>query len=131
MCCGKIRYDFPRKGVIGVFLKYLDVAEAVLPFYGWDLIDYHTSHAGSFRAENYELLFRKHFPRLAHVPHDSQVKASAGNGRWPAARPTRHLRAWSAALLRAVSGNRHETGIALRKLMVRLPEGLICATAAR
>lgn len=108
----------------GVFLGHLDVAEAILPFYSWDLIEYSTAHYASFQTENYAMLFRRHFPELAHVPHDSQIQSPP----LPRAKrcATAHLRAWSADLLRsAFAADARRSAIAQRKLLRRLPSGLL------
>ena len=47
----------------GIFLSHLDVADALLPFTSWDLVEYHASHNGSFTSDTYDRLFRRYFPR--------------------------------------------------------------------
>jgi hypothetical protein len=110
-----------------VFLSHRDLADAVLPFYSWDLVEYRLAHAPSFRSDNYRLLFERHFPCLAHVPHDSQVPLPHGmNGQDPAERITRHLTPWSWRLLgRMIGTTRKTSAIVPRKLLRRLPRALI------
>jgi hypothetical protein len=112
----------------GIFLGHLDAAETILPFCTWDLLDFCTKRVGSFLPQNYEMLFRRYFPELAHVPHDSQLKAS-NNGHAPSRkrlRRTRHLRGWSSGLLRdPLVGNLRDSAIVPHKLLSRLPAGLI------
>jgi hypothetical protein len=118
----------------GIFTSHLDVADALLPFYAWDLIDYNASHAGSFTGRTYDLLFQRHFPRLADVPHNTQVPPwSSAKGKtngWSgaaaaAARPTRHLRGWASGLLRQIAAKHRRTAITPRKLLARLPSALL------
>jgi hypothetical protein len=117
-----------------IFLGHIDVAEALLPFYSWELLQHHASHAGSFLRDNYQVLFRRHFPRIAHVPHDSDLKSPSpsspvNGGEAPAAaagRPTRHLRTWSARLLGGgLAGNWNSSVITPRKVFARAPGGLL------
>lgn len=114
----------------GIFTSHLDVADALLPFYAWDLIDYNASHAGSFTGRTYDLLFQKYFPQLADVPHNTQVPPSSSNARTngrrnAAVRPTRHLRGWASGLLREIAAKHRCTAIAPRKLLARLPSALL------
>jgi hypothetical protein len=109
----------------GIFTSHLEVAGALLPFYSWELIDYHASHAGSFSAETYGLLFRKYFPKIAHIPHDTQLKPPDQAGSRKSGRPTRHLRDWASGLLRGICGKRRDTAINPRKLLARLPSALL------
>jgi len=108
-----------------IFLSHLDVADALIPFTSWELVEYHASHNGSFAADTYDRLFRRFFPALAHIPHSSQVNgkpAASANG---AAQPPRHLRRWARELLRAVPGGWGRTAIPPRKLLKRLPGALL------
>jgi hypothetical protein len=108
----------------GIFLSHLDVADALLPFTAWDLIDYHARHNGSFAPDTYDRLFRRYFPALADIPHCSQVKANPGNGAANAAGPPRHLRRWARELLRGMPGKWGRSAIVPRKLLRRLPGAL-------
>ena len=107
-----------------IFLSHLDVADALIPFTSWELIEYHARHNGSFAPDTYDRLFRRFFPALAHIPHSSQVSAKSGvNG--TAAPTPRHLRRWGRELLRGVPGGWTRTAIAPRKLLKRLPGALL------
>ena len=56
------------------FLQHLDAAEAVLPFYSWQLIAYKLAHTRqAFGRRTYRHIFERHFPQLAAVPHASDV----------------------------------------------------------
>jgi hypothetical protein len=110
----------------GIFLGHIDVAEALLPFYSWELIDLHTSHRGSFRADHYRLLMRRRFPQLAEIPHNSELMLPGSGADGRGSRASRHLRAFSAQLLQElIRPTRHETAILPRKLLWRLPAGLL------
>jgi hypothetical protein len=86
-----------------IFLQHLAVAEARLPYYSWELINFRLRHAyRCFSPENYPMLFRRHFPRLAAIPHSSQLKPADVAERKRSAPPTRHLRAWSSAVARSI-----------------------------
>ena len=108
-----------------IFLSHLDLADALIPFTSWELVDYHARHNGSFAPDTYDRLFRRFFPALAHIPHSSQVSAKSEANANGAARPPRHLRRWARELLRAVPGGWGRTAIAPRKLLKRLPGALL------
>ncbi|HEX8913606.1 MAG TPA: asparagine synthase-related protein, partial [Humisphaera sp.] len=116
-----------RHGVYfaAVFQGHLAVADALLPFATWALADYHARHGGSFAGGEYPTLFRRHFPRLAGVPHEAELPPP------PPARPraaaaSRHLRRWSAALLRGLPDVlAGASAVDPRKLLRRLPGGLL------
>jgi hypothetical protein len=106
-----------------IFLSHLDVADALIPFTSWELIEYHARHNGSFAADTYDRMFQRFFPALAHVPHSSQVPKTGANGH--AATMPRHLRRWGRELLCSVPGGWSRTAIAPRKLVKRLPGALL------
>ena len=108
-----------------IFLSHLDVADALIPYTSWDLVEYHASHHGSFAADTYDRLFQRYFPALADIPHSSQVTgkpAENGNGKPQA---PRHLGRWGRELLRGIPGGWTGTAIARRKLLKRLPGALL------
>jgi hypothetical protein len=87
-----------RHYIATIFLAHRDSAEAVLPFYSWDLYQYKMAHAREcLTFETYARLFERHFPELARVPHNSVIKKQSPPR---AKRVSRHLRSWGAALLR-------------------------------
>ena len=108
-----------------IFLSHLDVADALIPFTSWELVDYHARHHGSFAADTYDRLFQRFFPALAHIPHSSQVNAKPEGNDNSAAQAPRHLRRWGLELLRGVPGGWTRTAIAPRKLLKRLPGALL------
>ena len=105
----------------GIFLGHDDEAEARLPFYSWELIDFRARYNSSFRRDNYRLLFERYFPKLAAIPHCSEVALPEPAGE----RRSRHLRGWSLALLGTrLNPRRPDSAIRCRKLLRRLPSGL-------
>ena len=55
-------------------LEHLDVAEAILPFYTWDLIlSRFVNDYDCFTWETYELIFQRHFPDIAAIPHAGRL----------------------------------------------------------
>ena len=113
-----------------IFLGHQDVADAILPYYSWDLIDFATRHAQALRADNHRRLFERYFPALAKVPHDTEVakRNTAGpSTQEPSSSPlpNRHLRTWGAALLRGTLSNARRTGLTPRKVLLRAPRGLL------
>jgi hypothetical protein len=107
-----------------IFYHHLDEAEALLPFYCWELINVHTSHdIASYLPNNHELIFQRHFPALAQIPHSLHVEKT------PAPLlASRHLRRWSrevlAAIVSGVLPAAHK-----RKMVMRLGRGLLCNPA--
>jgi hypothetical protein len=114
----------------GIFLSHLDVADALLPFPSWDLVEYHAAHNGSFDADTYDRLFSRFYPPLAGIPHDSDVvvpppTTTSDNSGGAASRPSRHVRRWGRELLRGVPRKYGTTAITPRKLLRRLPGALL------
>lgn len=57
------------------FLQHLDLSEALLPFYNWNLLDYKVKHDYRlFTLDTYKLIYKKYFPDLAHIPRSSDTK---------------------------------------------------------
>lgn len=110
----------------GIFLSHLEKADALLPFYSWDLIELRTRYHRSFSGEMYPNLFRRHVPAIAHILHESQVSFS----RIYRPYPTRHLPRWAAKLMRAMSRRQLCEAIVPKKLVKRLPAALFCANAS-
>ena len=103
-----------------IFYHHLNEAEAILPFYSWELLNLHTSNAiASYHPHNHELLFGRYLQELAGIPHNhhNQSKVSAHGA-------TRHLRRWSREIFGAVlSGNLSAAN--KRKLFLKLPSGML------
>ncbi len=56
------------------FLEHLDITEAILPFYTWDLLSYKMRHDyRAFSRQVYERIFREYFPMLAEIPHANDL----------------------------------------------------------
>ena len=111
-----------------IFLSHLDVADALLPFPSWDLIEYNASHVGSFQSDTYEHLFRRFYPKLAGIPHNTFIAEAATPHRdahGADSPPTRHLRRWGGELLRGMPGLWTDTAITPKKLLRRLPSALM------
>jgi hypothetical protein len=59
-----------------IFLSHLDVAEALIPYPSWDIVEFNASHVGSFAGDTYDLLFRRFFPVLTGIPHNMKLPQS-------------------------------------------------------
>jgi hypothetical protein len=116
-----------------IFLSHMDVADALIPYTSWDIVEFNASHVGSFGGDTYDHLFRRFFPALAGIPHNTKLPESPHtdsgrelmNRRLSEQRPTRHLRHWTSDLARAVPTRLNTTAITPRKLLKRLPSGLV------
>ena len=116
-----------------IFLSHMDVADALIPLTSWDIVEFNASHVGSFGGDTYDHLFRRFFPTLAGIPHNTKLPESPHtdsgremmNRRLSEQRPTRHLRHWSSDLARAVPSKFNRTAITPRKLLKRLASGLV------
>lgn len=78
------------------FTQHFDISEAVMPFHLWNLVDLRfRNEYDCFTWETYDLLFRRHYPALADIPHNqrsdipNQAKAV----------PSRRVRQWAGGLL--------------------------------
>jgi len=79
------------------FLQHLDDAEALLPFYSWDLLQYKLSHQYRVFDHNiYRTIFERHCPALVAVPHSSELPPPR-HGR------SRIIRRWAGRLVRDMS----------------------------
>jgi hypothetical protein len=116
-----------------IFLSHLDVADALIPYPSWDIVEFNATHTGSFGGDTYDHLFRRFFPELAGIPHNTKLPESphTASGRelmhrhQHEQRPTRHLRHWASDLARFVPTKFNSTAITPRKLLKRLPSGLV------
>jgi hypothetical protein len=116
-----------------IFLSHMDVADALIPYTSWDIVEFNASHVGSFAGDTYDHLFRRFFPALTGIPHNTKLPESPHTAsgrelmhrRHADARPTRHLRHWASDLARAVPSKFNRTAITPRKLLKRLPSGLV------
>lgn len=78
------------------FLQHLDVTEPINPFYVWALINQRfANHYDCFTWETSELLFQRHLPCLADIPHSER-----GVVPLPVEpQPSRCTKQWAAAML--------------------------------
>lgn len=105
-----------RQYISGIVMGHLDVAEPLMPFYSWDLLQFNASHVGSFTADTYSHLYRRFFPAMAEIPHESKLAKPSGVTHLPD-RPSRHVGKWSAKLLRSLPGGWARSAIAPAKLL--------------
>lgn len=88
-------YFRQRHYISNNFLQHLDLAEVIAPFFAWSLLAYKLrSSSTNFDKDTYRLIFKRYFPRLADIPHSSDLK--------PAARktvPSKHSTRWARELL--------------------------------
>lgn len=71
-------YGRQRAYVSNNLLQHIDVAEPVTPFYTWEMIrSRFLNDYNCFVWETYELLFRRHFPQIADIPHAGRVGTGA------------------------------------------------------
>jgi hypothetical protein len=74
------------------FLQHLAIAEAVLPFYNWQLLRYKMQHESKvFGPEVYARIFQRHFPALAAIPHASEIQERKAGVPWVTRRWSRGL----------------------------------------
>lgn len=58
------------------FLQHIEITEALLPFYSWELFAYKMEHdSGLFNRDIYHRIFQTYFPKLAKIPHSSDLPA--------------------------------------------------------
>jgi hypothetical protein len=99
------------------FLQHMDLAEAIVPFAAWEVVQHKLQNsAGVYSFATYEALFRKFFPEIANVPHNSMMGAK--NEFNP--RPSRCTREWAAKVLKGLSGSRCLPLLSRRKSVPRL-----------
>jgi hypothetical protein len=107
-----------------VFLQHLDVTDAITPFASWGALSSRVRYAIPRHNErSYPLMFERHFPMLADIPHTIQLEPADTDR--PATPPTRHLRRWSADLAAASIMTDLLGGVRKRSLLKLLPSGLL------
>lgn len=58
------------------FLQHLDLTEALLPFYSWELLSYKMRHnCRIFNSKVYEQIFTKNFPKLSRIPRADTLRS--------------------------------------------------------
>ncbi len=80
------------------FLQHLDLTEALLPFYSWELLSYKMRHdCQMFSSEVYEKIFARNFPILSNIPRSDTL---------PSKKKLRHMasctKQWARQLLPAM-----------------------------
>ena len=56
------------------FLQHIEITEALLPFYSWELFAYKMEHDYKvFNRDIYHRIFQTYFPKLAKIPHSSDL----------------------------------------------------------
>ena len=104
------------------FLQHLDVAEAIVPFTAWEVLQYKFQNdASCYTWETYEALFKTYFPEIAHVPHN--LKMGEKNDLDPT--PSRCTKTWARALLKGMSNSGCLPLINRRKALPRLVGALV------
>ncbi|MDB5293364.1 MAG: hypothetical protein JWL69_4605 [Phycisphaerales bacterium] len=104
------------------FLQHIDIAEAIVPFTAWEVIQYKLNHDSScFRWETYEALFRTYYPEIAHVPHNSTMGMK--NDLNP--KPSSATKKWAAAVLAALARSGCVPIMSRRRSVPRLLGALI------
>jgi len=99
------------------FLQHLDIAEPILPFVSYDLIEYRFQNDTScFGFDTYADLFRTYFPDIGDVPHNSKIAAH----KWNLDRPSRHTRLWAAHVLKGLMRRPRLAMLNRRKALPRL-----------
>lgn len=99
------------------FLQHMAVAEALTPFTAHQVIQYKLMNAPScYTWETYEGLFKRFFPEIAHVPHNS--KMGKQNDLRPT--PSRCTKQWAAAALKGLMNSRCLPMLNRRKSVPRL-----------
>jgi hypothetical protein len=122
-------YGRQRLYFSNIFLQHLDSAEAALPFYSHDLINFRMHHSRNcLFDDNYPELFGRYFPQIASIPHSSKLDSGYNTGTRAKIlrKPTRHLRRWSTTLLRMFNPS-NPTAAAAKpsSLLTCLPSGLL------
>ncbi len=99
------------------FLQHMDIAEAIVPFTAWEVIQYKLQNDSScYTWETYERLFAAFFPEIAHVPHNS--KMGVKNELNPL--PSRCTKQWAAAVIREICLSNNLSIVNRRKSLPRL-----------
>ncbi len=113
-----------RNYYASVFQQYMDEAETIIPYASWGVLSSRVKYAIPCHNErNYPMIFARHYPQLANIPHTSQLPKPTGEK--PPVAATRHLRRWSADLAAATIMTDLLEGCRKRTLLKLLPSGLL------
>ena len=109
-----------------IFLQHLDVAEAILPYHTWELINLRTSYdQRCYTGRNYPTIFERHHPAIANIKHtidfvppsDAQPRAKV--------HATRHLRRFAADVAAALVLTDCLDGARRNRILSLLPGALL------
>jgi hypothetical protein len=99
------------------FLQHMDVAEALIPFAAWDVVQYKLQTDPTvYSFATYDALFQTFFPEIADVPHNS--KMGEKNAFVP--KPSRCTKEWAAKVLKGLSTSQCLPLLSRRKSVPRL-----------
>jgi hypothetical protein len=99
------------------FLQHMDVAEAIVPFTSFDLLQYKFQNdPTAYTFQTYEALFKAFYPEIAQVPHNS--KMGSKNDLHPI--PSRCEKQWATAVMRGLSRSNCLTLVSRKKSIPRL-----------
>jgi hypothetical protein len=104
------------------FLQHLDVTESINPFYTWELINQRFANDyDCFTWETSELMFQRHAPHLADLPHLDRGNVPAPTQ--PA--PSRCTKRWAAAVLANLPRRNFLPILSRKKAVSRLTGALL------
>jgi hypothetical protein len=104
------------------FLQHRDIAEAIVPFAAFEVIQFKLGNdASCYGWETYEALFRTFFPEIAHIPHNT--KMGSKNDLIP--RTSRFTKGWAQQVLWGMTRSGYLSMLNRRKTFPRLVGALI------
>jgi hypothetical protein len=99
------------------FLEHLDVAEPLLPFLQWPLVESRFRlDYDCFNWETYDLVFKRHFPELAEIPHNDKSGVPLRT-KYTRSRVTRQ---WAGGLMKKLARGNWLSIVSRKKAMPRL-----------
>ncbi len=117
-------YGRQRCYVSNNLIQHLDLSRTIAPFYSWSLINARFANDyDCFWWQTYELLFARHFPKLARIRH-----AARGAGvilHRPTPTPSRCTRRWAARLLASLARPEFLPILSRKKAVTRLAGAVI------
>ncbi|MDB5358133.1 MAG: hypothetical protein JWN24_4586 [Phycisphaerales bacterium] len=98
-------------------LQHLNVAEALIPFFSWESIQFKMQNdAACFSYDVYGKLLDTYFPQMSHIPHNSKIAC----GNHSVVRPSRCTRKWAMAVLAGLPRSNCMSLLNRRKAVPRL-----------